>query len=141
MAGIPDLADIPITLGPDGLYHAKVTVGRKASGQLDRRHCSGKTVEAVKRKLRRLLRALNAGSKPGPGRVPTVEAWFDTWLTTIANVGRRKLAPRTLDDYGHCAGTGSSHGSVAYPSTRWSRSTWSGCTQPRSRRSSARAAC
>jgi len=91
--------EVPVTLGPDGLYHAKVTVGRKPNGALDRRHRSGKTEADVRRKLRELLRKVDAGQKPRVGRVPTVEEWFTTWLTDIAPYGSKRLARRSLDDY------------------------------------------
>ena len=93
------LREIPITLGPDGLYHAKVTVGRKANGRPDRRHRSGTTEEAVREKLRDLLREVDAGRTPRAGRTPTVAQWFTTWLTDVAPTGARALAPRTLEDY------------------------------------------
>jgi integrase len=95
----PVWRDIPITEGPDGLFHAKVTVGRKPDGRLDRRHRSGKTAKDVQAKLRDLLREVEAGRAPKVGRVPTVEEWFTTWLTDIAPFGQRGLAPRSLDDY------------------------------------------
>lgn len=95
----PSWRDTPITLGPDGLYHAKVTVGHKPNGQLDRRHRSGKTEAAVRRKLRELLKEVDAGRKPRVGRVPTVQEWFTTWLTDIAPYGQKGLARRSLDDY------------------------------------------
>ncbi|MEV7264013.1 tyrosine-type recombinase/integrase [Micromonospora aurantiaca] len=76
-----------------------MTVGRKANGKLDRRHRSGKTVEAVKKKLRELLKEVDAGRTPRPGKAPTVEDWFSTWLTDIAPYGKRALAPRSLYDY------------------------------------------
>lgn len=91
--------EVPVTLGPDGLYHAKVTVGRKPNGTLDRRHRSGKTEADVRRKLRELLRKVDAGQKPRVGRVPTVEEWFTSWLTDIAPYGAKRLARRSLDDY------------------------------------------
>lgn len=91
--------EVPVTLGPDGLYHAKVTVGHKANGALDRRHRSGKTEVAVRSKLRKLLKEVDAGRKPRVGRVPTVEDWFTTWLTDIAPYGAKALARRSLDDY------------------------------------------
>ena len=90
---------MPVTLGPDGLYHAKVTVGRKPNGQLDRRHRAGKTEADVRRKLRELLKKVDAGHKPRVGRTPTVEQWFTTWLTDIAPYGAKALARRSLDDY------------------------------------------
>ncbi len=96
---VPGWRDVPVTLGPDGLYHAKVTVGRKANGQLDRRHRAGKTEADVRAKLRKLLKEVDAGRKPRVGRTPTVEQWFTTWLTDIAPYGAKQLARRSLDDY------------------------------------------
>ena len=96
---VPSWRDVPVTLGPDGLYHAKVTVGRKANGQLDRRHRAGKTEADVRRKLRELLKKVDTGQKPRVGRTPTVEQWFTTWLTDIAPYGAKALARRSLDDY------------------------------------------
>lgn len=96
---VPSWRDIPITLGPDGLFHAKVTVGRRADGRLDRRHRSGKSEKDVQHKLRELLREVEAGRTPKTGKAPTVQEWFTTWLTDIAPFGQRALAPRSLDDY------------------------------------------
>lgn len=96
---LPSWRDVPVTLGPDGRYHAKVTVGRRADGRLDRRHRSGRTEAEVRRKLQELIREVEAGRRPRPGRVPTVGQWFTTWLTDIAPYGPRALAPRTLYDY------------------------------------------
>ncbi|MFI6763329.1 tyrosine-type recombinase/integrase [Micromonospora sp. NPDC050417] len=96
---LPHWKDVPVTLGSDGLYHAKVTVGRKPNGDLDRRHRSGKSEAVVRRKIRELLRKVTAGQKPRVGRVPTVEQWFRIWLTDIAPYGARPLARRSLDDY------------------------------------------
>jgi integrase len=96
---VRSLRDIPITLGPDGLYHAKVSVGHKANGQLDRRHRSGQTEREVKDKLRELFRKLDSGTLSKAGRAPTVAEWFDHWLTEIAPHGRRSLAPTTVNGY------------------------------------------
>ncbi|HEX5543033.1 MAG TPA: site-specific integrase [Micromonospora sp.] len=76
-----------------------MTVGRKPNGQLDRRHRAGKTKADVQRKLRDLLREVDAGRKPRVGRTPTVQEWFTTWLTDIAPHGAKALARRSLDDY------------------------------------------
>lgn len=95
----PTWREVPVTLSSDGLYHAKVTVGHKPNGDLDRRHRSGKTEAAVRSKLRKLLKEVDAGRKPRVGRIPTVEAWFTTWLTDIAPYGSKQLARRSLDDY------------------------------------------
>lgn len=91
--------DVPITLGPDGLYHSKVTVGRLPNGRLDRRHRSGHTEAEVKAKLRDLFRKLDAGTLAKAGKAPTVESWFRDWLTNIAPFGRKKLSPTTLQGY------------------------------------------
>lgn len=96
---IADWRDIPVTLGPDGAYHAKVTVGRKPNGELDRRHRAGRSEAEVRTKLRKLLKEVDAGRKPRVGRIPTVEQWFTTWLTDIAPYGAKALARRSLDDY------------------------------------------
>lgn len=93
------LRDIPITLGPDGQYHAKVTVGRKANGQLDRRHRQGVTEAEVKAKLRELFRQMDSGTLGKAGRAPTVQEWFTHWLDEIAPHGRKKLAPTTIHGY------------------------------------------
>jgi integrase len=90
---------IPITLGPDGRWHAKVNLGRRPDGRPDRRHRSGQTAAEVRDRLRRLLREVDAGRKPAPGRPPTVGEWLATWLADVAPYGRRALAPHTLRAY------------------------------------------
>jgi integrase len=90
---------IPITQDAAGVWHAKATVGHRPDGGLDRRHRAGPTVEAVKEKLRKLLSDVDADRSPRPGRPPTVAEWVNHWLTAIAPVGRRKLAPKTLESY------------------------------------------
>lgn len=99
------LREIPVTLGPDGLYHAKITVGVKANGKPDRRHRSGRTEAEVRDKLKILLVEVDAGRTPRAGRALTVSAWFEQWLTDIAPTGARALAPRTLADYWSCLRT------------------------------------
>lgn len=91
--------DAPVTVGSDGLFHAKVTVGHKPNGQLDRRHRSGRTEKEVRDKLRELFRQLDAGTLGKAGRAPTVQEWFEHWLTEIAPHGRRALRPTTLNSY------------------------------------------
>lgn len=94
-----DWSQVPITLSTDGLYHGKLTVGRKPNGELDRRHRSGRDEAEVRKKLRELVKEIESGHKRRPGRTPTVEQWLSSWLTDIAPYGRRALRPRTLDDY------------------------------------------
>lgn len=90
---------IPITQGRDGRWHAKITVGKRRDGSRDRRHRSGTTPDQVKESLRRLMREVDAGRTPKPGRVPTLGEWLTTWATDIAPHGRRALRPTTLRAY------------------------------------------
>lgn len=99
----------------DGRWVGFVTVGTRPDGKPDRRKRSGKTCPAcigrddpkpacgcraaVEEKIRQLEDELAAGRVARPGRKPTVQEWFTTWLTEIAPYGRRPLRPRTLDDY------------------------------------------
>jgi integrase len=85
-----------IYLGHDGRYHAKITMGIKEDGSLDRRHRSGSSPSEVARKVDELEKKRDAGHVPGKGRAPTVEQWMTTYLDTIAV---RTLAPRTYDSY------------------------------------------
>jgi integrase len=88
-----------VYLGADGKWHCWVTIGRLPDGRLDRRERSGRDKDEVIRKALGLEDDLAAGRAPKPGRAPTVEQWFTSWLSTIANRPPRALAPRTLDDY------------------------------------------
>jgi integrase len=85
-----------IYLGNDGWWHGRVTMGIKSDGSPDRRHRRGKTETDVRRKVKALEKLRDDGTAPKAGRVPTVAAWMETYLTTIAN---QKLRPRSLDDY------------------------------------------
>lgn len=76
-----------------------LTVGLRPDGKPDRRKRRGKTREECERKIRELEDQLAAGKLGKPGRPATVQAWFETWLSTIANRPPRALKPRTLDDY------------------------------------------
>ncbi len=80
----------------DGYWHGWVTMGTKDDGSLDRRHRKSRTETEVTAKVRELEKQRDAGKTNKPGRAPTVEQWFTTYLDTIAV---RKLAPRTYDDY------------------------------------------
>ncbi|PBC78925.1 integrase-like protein [Streptomyces sp. TLI_235] len=82
--------------GADGRWHGRVTMGVKSDGSPDRRHRTGKTEAEVKRKVKELETARDAGRVTKAGRAPTVEQWMTTYLDTIA---APKLKPRSLDDY------------------------------------------
>ncbi|WBB58467.1 tyrosine-type recombinase/integrase [Streptomyces sp. WMMC500] len=85
-----------VYLGSDGWWHGRVTMGVKDDGSPDRRHRRARTEKEVRRKVRELERLRDGGRAPKAGRVPTVEQWMETYLTTIASL---KLRPRSLDDY------------------------------------------
>lgn len=82
--------------GADGRWHGRVTMGVRADGSEDRRHREAGSYNEVKRKVRELEKQRDAGRVAKAGRVPTVEQWMATYLTTIAS---QKLKPRSLDDY------------------------------------------
>ncbi|MFD7978822.1 tyrosine-type recombinase/integrase [Streptomyces sp. NPDC059071] len=82
--------------GSDGRWHGRVTMGLKSDGSPDRRHRTGKTQAEVTRKVRALEKLRDEQRAPKAGRVPTVQQWMETYLTTIASL---KLKPRSLDDY------------------------------------------
>jgi integrase len=70
--------------GGDGRWHGWVSMGTKEGGRPDRRLVTGKTRAAVVKKVRELERQRDAGVVPAAGKPPTVEAWMEHWLTTIA---------------------------------------------------------
>ena len=82
--------------GADGWMHTYVTVGRKPDGRLDRRHIRGRTKAEVAEKVKALEAKLRKGHVPEVGSSPTVAAWLEHWLTTIA---ARKCRPSTLEGY------------------------------------------
>lgn len=80
----------------DGKWHGWVSMGVKPDGRPDRRHRSGPTEAAVRKKVRDLERQRDAGKVDKPGRKPTIEQWMATYLDTVAKL---KVKPRTWDDY------------------------------------------
>lgn len=80
----------------DGWWHGYVMMGVKDDGSPDRRHRRGKTETEVTRKVRELEAKRDAGKIDKPGRAPTVEQWFRTYLDDIVV---RDLAPNTLNSY------------------------------------------
>lgn len=80
----------------DGIWHAFVTVGRRADGSTDRRHRKAPTREELIPKVLKLEDSVAAGNVPKPGRAKTLEAWLTYWLETIAPLQVRR---KTLDAY------------------------------------------
>nr|WP_308433254.1 tyrosine-type recombinase/integrase [Streptomyces inusitatus] len=71
-------------------------MGVKSDGSPDRRHRRAKSEPEVRRKVKELEKLRDEKRAPKAGRVPTVAAWMETYLATIASL---KLKPRSLDDY------------------------------------------
>jgi integrase len=85
-----------IYLATDGRWHGRVTMGVKSDGSPDRRHRTARTEKEVRRKVKILEKARDAGRTTKPGKAPTVAQWMTTYLDTVA---AQKLKPRSLDDY------------------------------------------
>lgn len=80
----------------DGRWRAVADLGWR-EGLRRRKYLSGRTRAEVASKLRRVLDEHDAGLQISTdGHAPTVEAWLNHWLDTIA---ARKLRPSTLATY------------------------------------------
>src|SRR5919199_3153239 len=95
MAGRASNGESTIYRGADGRWHGYVSVGYKLNGKLDRRHVTGKTRRVVVDKVRELERKRDSGTVTETS-TPTVGAWLDHWLTTIAP---RRVRQRTVESY------------------------------------------
>ena len=82
---------------PAGYYEAKVWMGTKASGKIDRRHVQRKKLADVRARVKELERQRDAGKTSRAGKAPTVQEMLERHLTTILPAAGR--APRTIDDY------------------------------------------
>lgn len=70
--------------GADGNWHGYVTMGRLASGKLDRRHVKRKTRADVVKRVKELERQRDAGITPRAGERDTVRTWLRHWLYNVA---------------------------------------------------------
>src|SRR3954463_6151221 len=95
MAGRASNGESTIYKGADGRWHGYVSVGFKLDGKLDRRHVSSKNRGVVVTKVRELERKRDDGTVSTTSS-PTVGAWLEHWLTTIAP---RRVRQRTLESY------------------------------------------
>jgi integrase len=81
-----------------GYYEAFVSMGTKPNGKPDRRHVKRTSLKAVRKRVRELENARDAGRVTAAGRkIPTVEEMMERHLTVVLP-GRRR-APRTIADY------------------------------------------
>lgn len=71
-------------------------MGVRPDGRVDRRHVQAGTEKAVTAKVRRLEASRDGGVTVEQGRAPTVAAWLDHWLTTVAPT---RCKPATLRGY------------------------------------------
>lgn len=78
-----------------GRWHGQVSLGRKANGQWDRRHFSGKTRAEVVAKVRGLEQKRDAGIAQTAGRPMTLGEWLDHWLT----IAKRSVRVKTYVGY------------------------------------------
>jgi integrase len=85
------------TPNPRGYYEAKVWMGTKANGQVDRRHIQRKTLASVRKRVRELERQRDAGRVASAGKPPTVQEMLERHLRTVLPAAGR--AQRTIDDY------------------------------------------
>jgi integrase len=82
---------------PAGYYEAKVSMGTKANGKVDRRHVQRKTLAAVRKRVKELERQRDAGLTAKAGKAPTVREMLERHLTIV--LPSRDRAPRTIADY------------------------------------------
>src|SRR5919199_3030775 len=95
MRGRASNGESTIYKGADGRWHGYVSVGYKLNGKLDRRHVTGQNRGIVVDKVRELERKRDSGTVTETS-TPTVAAWLDHWLTTIAP---RRVRQRTVESY------------------------------------------
>jgi integrase len=79
----------------DGRWHGYVSMGADSTGKPDRRHVRGKTQADVTRKVRELEKLRDRGTPGAPGRMPTVKAYLEQWLTSCERTRR----PSTVRGY------------------------------------------
>ena len=82
---------------PAGYYEAKVWMGTKGDGKVDRRHVQRRKLADVRARVKELERQRDAGLTAKPGKAPTVREMLERHLTIV--LPSRDRAPRTIADY------------------------------------------
>ncbi len=82
--------------GSDGRWHARVSVGRRLDGQLDRRHLTRKSKRELDNAVRELERDRDAGRRTWLDGSWTLDDWLEHWLTAILPLSVRW---KTLSTY------------------------------------------
>jgi integrase len=72
-----------ISQRPDGLWHARISLGYDRNGHRKRRHIYGKTKQEVQAKLRKLQAEVDGGTLMEPSR-QTVADFLARWLEEVA---------------------------------------------------------
>jgi integrase len=81
----------------EGYYRAAVWMGTKANGRPDRRYVKRKNLASVRKRVKELERARDAGKVNRPGRVPTVEEMLERHLGVV--LAGRDRSPNTIRSY------------------------------------------
>lgn len=85
------------TPNAQGLFEAKVWMGTKGNGKPDRRNVRRKSLAEVKKRVKQLEQARDAGRVPKAGRPPSVQAMMERHLNTVLPAAGR--SPATIQSY------------------------------------------
>lgn len=96
--------------GADGRWHAKITMGTRLNGRVDRKHLSRGTKSEVEKAVRALERGRDSGQYRWTAADPTLGTWIDHWLASIVpmttrwktrSTYRSQLTRHVLPSLGH----------------------------------------
>lgn len=82
--------------GADGRWHARVTMGRRPDGRLDRKHVQRRTKAELREAVRELERSRDSGDYVWTTNDLTLAAWLDHWLDNVLPMTARW---KTLSTY------------------------------------------
>lgn len=75
--------------GSDGRWHARVTMGMRPDGTLERRHVSRATKPELRAAVRELERGRDNGEHRWTEHDPTLGVWLEHWLTDLVPLTTR----------------------------------------------------
>jgi integrase len=76
-------------LGADGRWHARITMGRRPGGGIDRKHVKRATRAELDKVVRALERSRDAGQYVWTVADPTLQLWLEHWLEAILPMSAR----------------------------------------------------
>jgi len=82
--------------GADGNWHARVTMGRRPDGKLNRKHVQRRTKAELRDAVRELERSRDSGHHVWTADDLTLAAWLDHWLDSVLPMTARW---KTLSTY------------------------------------------